>query len=132
MSGSRSRSRSHSKERRRRRKDDSDSDDAEDWRKEAERREEARRHWSVSPDRRGREKKVEKKKPEEEYPEGSLEYQMAAMGLPVGFNTTKGTHVEGNDDFLVVDVSKNRKARQYMNKRTTKSQMEKIKVPIRR
>ena len=29
---------------------------------------------------------------------------MAAMGLPVGFNTTKGTHVEGNDDVMVADV----------------------------
>lgn len=46
---------------------------------------------------------------------------MAAMGLPVGFNTTKGTHVEGNDDVMVADVTQKRKFRQYMNKRLPKN-----------
>ncbi len=108
--------------------------DDDDWKREAERREEARKRWSVSPERKGG--KGYKKTDEEAgkpaapvYEPGSMEAQMAALGLPVeGFASTKNQHVEGNDDFVVADVPIKRKHRQYMNKRVTKS----VKVPVRR
>jgi len=42
--------------------------------------------------------------------------QLQAMGFPTGFGTTKGKHVQGNIDGGA-DVVKQRKFRQYMNKR---------------
>jgi hypothetical protein len=40
--------------------------------------------------------KDEANKPASKFEEGSMEAMMAAMGLPVGFETTKGKHVEGD------------------------------------
>ena len=107
--------------------------DNEDWKREAERREEARKRWSVSPERKprkkGEEEEAASKRAAPVYEPGSVEAQMAALGLPVeGFTSTHGEHVEGNDDFIVADVPQQRKFRQYMNKRITKS----VKVPVRR
>ena len=56
------------------------------------------------------------KKKEIDYEEGSDEAMMAMMGLPVGFDTTKGDKVENND----VGTFKSTPIftyRQYMNRR---------------
>lgn len=143
---SRSRSRSSSGERSRRtrrrsgRRSESPPDE-EAWKREADRREEARQRWSVSPERKN--KKDQDKNAAAAavgggaaaapvYEPGSIEAQMAAMGLPVDFASTKGKHVEGNDDFVVADIPHQRKHRQYMNKKITKSEKERVRVPIRR
>lgn len=100
-----------------------------------ERREEARQRWSVSPERKKSNKDGDKAgatAPAVVYEPGSIEAQMAAMGLPVDFASTKGKHVEGNDDFVVADIPQQRKHRQYMNKKITKSEKERVRVPIRR
>jgi len=108
-------------------------DDDEAWKLEVERREEARQRWSVSPERKkGKDDDKAVAAPAVTYEPGSIEAQMAAMGLPVDFASTKGKHVEGNDDFVVADVPQLRKHRQYMNKRITKSEKERVRVPIRR
>jgi hypothetical protein len=87
----------------------------------------------VSPERKASSKDDENKAAAKQYEPGSMEAQMAAMGLPVaGFSSTCGQHVEGNKDFVVADVKNQRKARQYMNKRTTKADLDRVKAPIRR
>lgn len=60
--------------------------------------------------------KEEAKKPQSKYEEGSMEAMMAAMGLPVGFETTKGKQVEGNAQGAV-KVKQKREYRQYMNRK---------------
>jgi hypothetical protein len=108
------------------------SDDERFSLREAERREERRRQWSKSPERKPK-KADDAEVATKQYEPGSIEAQMAAMGLPVdGFSSTCGKHVEGNDDFVVADVKNQRKARQYMNKRSTKADLDRVKAPIRR
>ena len=106
--------------------------------REAERREEQRRAWSQSPERK--KKTVSKKEREEArkkeaakaYEPGSIEAQMAAMGLPVeGFSSTHGKHVEGNKDFVVADVKPQRKNRQYMNNKLNRAE-DKPRIIVRR
>lgn len=42
---------------------------------------------------------------------------MAALGIPIGFTSTKGQHVDGNVD-VVANVKKSKRSyRQYMNRR---------------
>ena len=41
--------------------------------------------------------------------------QMGKMGIPTGFNTTKGKHVDGNLDGITSAYNRG-KYRQYMNK----------------
>jgi U4/U6.U5 tri-snRNP-associated protein 3 len=113
-----------------RRRGSHEDDDA--WKREVDRREEARQRWSVSPERKKGTNEDEAAAPTAIYEPGSMEAQMIAMGLPVDFSSTKGKHVEGNDDFVVADVPQLRKHRQYMNKKITKSEKERIRVPIRR
>ena len=56
--------------------------------------------------------KVEEKKIE--YDPNSVEYQMQLMGIPVGFNTTKGNKVESNS-VGAASIKKKRRHKQYMN-----------------
>jgi len=47
----------------------------------------------------------------------SEEAMMAALGIPIGFTSTKGHHVEGNVN-VVTNVKKSKRSyRQYMNRR---------------
>lgn len=73
---------------------------------------------SESPEpRQGSSNSLPGKKSGSEPMEMDEEAMMAAMGLPTGFATTSGAHVEGNPTEAVADIQRKREYRQFLNRK---------------